>query len=123
MVDAAEDPLGAVVPFERHRDVEVGGLAVRVTVPDDVLETGHHGVSPAVVVYELVDGERGRFIANVFRLDGPRPMERFNIHFERKFGTAACREVAAVAKEWWRRRRGWKAVDPAQWSTAAWHGR
>lgn len=123
MADAAEDPLGAVVPFERYRDVEVGELTVRVTVPDNVLETGQHGVSPTVVVYELVDGERGRFIANVFRLDGPRPLERFNVHFERKFGAAVCAEVTAVAKEWWRRRRGWKAVDPVQWSTARWQGR
>ncbi|HEU5129962.1 MAG TPA: hypothetical protein VFU12_18425 [Glycomyces sp.] len=122
MTDAAEDPLAGVVPFERYRDAEVGGLHVRVTVPDDILETGQRGVSPTVVVYELVDGERGRFIANIFRLDSPRPLERFNIHAERTLSAQTRAAVADLAKEWWRRRRGWRPIDPALWPSAT-HGR
>lgn len=118
MTDAAEDPLAGVVPFERYRDAEVGGLKIRVTVPDEILETGQRGVSPTVVVYELADGERGRFIANIFRLDSSRPLERFNIHMERTLSAATRAAVADLAKEWWRRRRGWKPIDPAHWPGA-----
>ncbi|WP_026932154.1 hypothetical protein [Glycomyces tenuis] len=121
MTDSANDVLGldAVEPYERYRNFEIDGLAVRVTIPDGVQETGRQGVSKVVSVYELVGEERGRFIATVYRLDGDLPaLAHFNVHFERVLDRERRSAVIDLVEAWWRRRRDWKDTRPAQRRTA-----
>lgn len=125
MTDSVNDVFGldAVKLYERYRDFEVEDLAVRITVPDVVQESGER-MSAVVSVYELVDEERGRFIATVFRLDSTLPpLAHFNINFERTLSREQRNTITELAKAWWRRRQLWKAPAQPRRRTATPRGR
>ncbi|MQM28336.1 hypothetical protein [Glycomyces albidus] len=107
-----------IVRFERYRDVslEKVEIAVRLGVPEDAEEGGARGPARIVVVHELVAGERGLFIANVFRLGHPtmEPLIYVNAVYEARLDRAGAAELTHVAAQWWKWRAGLPSPGPGR---------
>lgn len=115
MTESVNDVLGAVEPYERYRDFDIEGLPVRVTIPDGVQEAGGQGVSTIATVYELVDGDRGRFLATVYRLDSDLPaLAYFNVQFERVLSRESRNDLIDLVQSWWNRRCDWQNTHSAR---------
>ncbi|WP_157930412.1 hypothetical protein [Glycomyces xiaoerkulensis] len=77
----------------RTEELEVSGFHIRMTVaPGEKI----------VELWELVDGEPGRWFGNVFRLDTKTPSHYLNYELDKHLGRAEREMLVSRASKFWK---------------------